>query len=446
MIIKPQPGPQEDFSACPADIAIYGGAAGGGKTYGLLIEPPKYMHFPGFGAVMFRRTMPQITKEGSMWDTSFQLYPHIGGVARENTYTWLFAHRNKIQMSQLQYESTVMDYQGSQIPLMCFDQLEQFTKRQFFFMMSRNRSACGIMPYIRATANPVPDSDPVGGWLRDLIDWWIGDDGLPIQSRSGVIRYFARGPDDAVLWVSKDWRSPDGDPPKSITFIPAKLTDNPILMKLNPGYRQGLASMSKVDRERMLGGNWNIREEPGMFAPEWFRIQDQMPPMQLVRYWDRAASEKRKGTDPDWTCGALCGIVGNRMYISDIRRFRGNPGENESKIKQVAQADGKQVIIYIEQEPGSSGKDSFHHYQSRVLAGYTVRPDRPTGDKVTRAKDWCAMAEFGNVILKKGDWNKDFLVEVERFPSGKKDQVDAVSGAYASLAGLSTAKASFIRF
>ena len=93
--------------------------------------------------------------------------------------------------------------------------------------------------------------------------------------------------------------------------------------------------------------------------------------------------------------------------------------------------------IYIEKEGGSAGTDVIDHYQRTVLRGYIVVGDRPTGEKRERAKGWCALAERGNVKLVAGSWNHNFLAEIEAYPYGKKDQVDAVSGAYKFLLGKS---------
>ena len=150
--ISAQPGPQTAFLRTPADICIYGGAAGGGKTVALLIEPLRYVsRVPNFTVVCFRRTMPQITNPGGLWDETQNLYPRSGGKPHLGPREWRWRRGGKIKFSHLQFDSTVYDWQGAQITLICFDELTHFSRHQFFYMISRNRSTCGVRPYTRAT-------------------------------------------------------------------------------------------------------------------------------------------------------------------------------------------------------------------------------------------------------------------------------------------------------
>ena len=183
MFITPQEGKQSQFLASSADIVLYGGAAGGGKTFGLLLEAVRNISKKGFGAVFFRKSLKQIEKEGGLWDTAETLYPHIGGRGVKGNLVYHFdRYRTKIQFAYMARDADVYEWQGTQIPLICFDELTHFSKRQFFYMLSRNRSVCGVKPYVRATCNPDPDS-----WVAEFIDWWIGEDGIAIEERSGVI-------------------------------------------------------------------------------------------------------------------------------------------------------------------------------------------------------------------------------------------------------------------
>jgi hypothetical protein len=167
--ISGQPGPQTEFLRTAADICIYGGAAGGGKTVGLILEPLRHVgRVANFTAVFFRRTTPQITNPGGLWDESQNFYPRLGGTPHLGAREWRWPRAGKIKFSHLQFETTVYDWQGAQIALICFDELTHFTAHQFFYMVSRNRSTCGVRPYIRATCNPDADSWSPSSWHGGL--------------------------------------------------------------------------------------------------------------------------------------------------------------------------------------------------------------------------------------------------------------------------------------
>jgi hypothetical protein len=228
------------FLQSPADICNYGGAAGGGKTVGLILEPMRHAtRVPNFSAVFFRRSTPQITNPGGLWDESQNYYPRLGGTSHVGMREWRWARGGKIKFSHLQFDTTVYDWQGAQITLICFDELTHFTARQFFYMVSRNRSTCGVRPYIRATCNPDADS-----WVVDFLAWWIDPaSGLPIPERAGVLRYYVRA-DVKIQWADKPEElmrhlprredlPPGIDPPRpiSVTFIAATVFDNPALLQ-----------------------------------------------------------------------------------------------------------------------------------------------------------------------------------------------------------------------
>ncbi len=431
--IAAQEGPQTQFLSSEADIVIFGGAAFGGKTFSLLMEGGRHIDNPAFTFTIFRRSIPQITNQGALWDESFEIYPRLGAFPSVGSHSWSFPSGAEGKFAHLQEEKTIYDYDGSQIPLIMFDQLEQFSEKQFFYMLSRNRSGCGVKPYVRGSANPPKQR---GHWLRALVDWWIGEDGFPIKERCGVVRYFTRQ-DNKVIWVDEDWRDENGAKPKSFTFIAAKYSDNKIGLAKDPGYVSNLNAQDRVDKQRLKDGNWNAVEEGVMFQREDFKIIDRLPPgIKLMRYWDRAATEvTEKNKDPDWTAGALCGEHEGALIIAHVEHFQESPLGNEQRIAGCAEIDGDDVPIYLEEEGGSAGKDVISYYQRNVLRGYIVTGDRPTGDKRLRAKPWCALSQNGNVFLVRGSWNHAFLSEIETFPNGKRDQVDAVSGAYKFLLG-----------
>jgi predicted phage terminase large subunit-like protein len=437
--VRPQPGPQTDFLSTPADIAIYGGAAGGGKTFGILLEPLRHIKTAkGFGAVIFRRTTPEITAQGGLWDEAETLYEPQEGTPRIGSLSWTFApFENRITFAHMEKESDRFRWQGAQIPLIGFDELTHFTAKQFFYMLSRARSMCGIRPYVRATTNPDAES-----WVAALIAWWIDPEtGLPIPGRSGILRWFVRDGDTLIWGDSQEelaTRFP-GRPALSLTFIPANLADNKILEAADPEYRAKLEALPLVDRERLLNGNWKIKPSAGtIFRREWFTVVDQAPgSFNLVRYWDMAATAPGGNSkkDPDWTVGLLMAETGGRYYVLDIYRERRNPGEADEDRKALAAADGYGTRIREEQEGGSSGKTVIHHTAKDLFKGFDYLGVPATGSKVVRAKPAASAAFNGLISIVRAPWNEEFLSEVHAFPDGKHDdQVDALSGAFTDLA------------
>lgn len=438
--IAPQPGPQTDFLSSEADIVIYGGAAGGGKTFGLLLEDFRHYDNAGFGSVTFRRNSTQITKEGGLWDESMNLYPLVGATPREHKLEWIFPSGARASFSHLEYEKTVLDWQGTGIALLKFDELTHFTEYQFFYMLTRNRSICGVKPYIRAGCNPDPDS-----WVRRFIDWWIGEDGFPIKSRAGKLRWFIRI-EDQMIWANspKELYEIYGDgpeiQPKSVTFIPSKLEDNKILMQKDPGYLANLLAQDRVTRMRLREGNWNVRATAGLlFQRQWFTVIDAIPAgwIQAMRFWDRAATKPNEtNKDPDWTRGLKLFKYGDGTFIvADLKSLRDTPGQVEKLIKAVASHDGTTTRIMSQQDPGSAGVKEAQNFVS-MLMGYDARTVVLNKDKVTRAKPVSAQAEAGNIKVLRAAWNDEFFTELENFPDGVHDDiVDVFSGAFNELAG-----------
>jgi len=433
--IEPQSGPQSQFLASQSDITIYGGAAGGGKSFGLLLDPLRHLYNGKFGGTIFRKTAVEVRNEGGLWDESMQIYPLFGAYPRESSLAWRFPSGMSLGFGHLEYEKDLLNWQGAQIPWIGFDELTHFTKQQFFYMLSRNRSTSGVRPRIRATCNPDPDS-----WLREFIDWWIGADGYPIREHGGKVRWFIRR-DDSIIWADSPeeiylrFGQSDEIQPKSVTFIPAKLEDNKILMEKDPGYKANLLALSRVDRLRLLGGNWNVRASAGsMFKREWFPLVDAIPAgwISVVRYWDRAATKPSESNpDPDWTRGLKLYKYSNGLWlVADLRSIQGTPLDVEELVKNTAMHDGQATTIWGEQDPGSAGVADAQRFTS-MLQGYDVRIARPTTDKITRAKPVSAQCEAHNVKVLRGPWNTEFFSELENFPEGSHDDiVDVLSGAF----------------
>lgn len=432
MEIRPQPR-QEQFLASSADIVVYGGSAFGGKTWALLLEPLRHIDNKDFGAVIFRRTIPEITNEGALWDEAAKIYPLLGGKSNENDKQYKFPKGGRVSFSHMQHEKDKLSWKSSQIPLIEFDQLEMFTASQFFYMFSRNRSMCGVQPYIRATANPEP------GWLADFLDWWIDEDGWAIPERSGAIRWMVRESDLTYWSDDREQLQAEhpGSTPKSVTFILATIYDNKIGMEADPNYLANLQALDYIERMRLLGegtrgGNWKIKPSAGkIFNRSWFEIVDAVPAgIGDVRFWDLAATEKKTA---DFTASCKGRMVHGITYIMDATNEQIDPARTDTTMKNTAAQDGKTVAVRFEQEGGASGKRDAYHIVTN-LQGYDAKGIPPQGDKITRAKPLAAQALAGNVKLLRGAWNERWLLHMHGQPDlDHDDEMDAASGMYNEL-------------
>ena len=445
-VLAPQAGPQTMFMTNGADIIIYGGAAGGGKTYALLMEALRHKDVQGFGGVIFRKNYNQITAEGGLWDSSQEIFNQVPGAKQGKSprLHWSFDKKSKLSFAYIEREEDLKSWQGTQIAYIGFDELTHFTKHQFLYMLSRNRSTCGVAPYMRATCNPDADS-----WVAEFISWWIDQGtGYPIPERSSMIRWMVNI-NDVITWYET---REDGvrfairnglsaaeaeEMPKSVTFIASNLNDNKILMETNPQYKANLLALPLVDMERLLKGNWKIKAAAGLY---FRRTQVEMVealPTDIVmwaRGWDLAATSEDEEGDPAYTASVLIGKRRNGRYVvADVINKRLAASEVRILIKMTCKEDKKKygrVIERLPQDPGQAGKEQAQSY-IRMLAGYLVKTIPESGSKESRAEPFAAQWQAGNVDILEADWNEMYFNELESFPESKfKDMVDASSSSF----------------
>ena len=441
-VLRPQPGPQELFLATTkADISIYGGSAGAGKSYALTLEGLRDYKVPGSGAVFFRRTYPQLVGAGSLWEEMQGIYRDFGGKPRENRLDWVFPSGAMVELRQLQYLHSRHEHQSKQYSLVCFDELTTFDPSQFWFLQSRARTTCGVKPRTRAVCNPDPDS-----FVRSLIDWWIGEDGFPIAGRSGIIRWFVRHNDTEHWGEPDELRARFNKKPTSLTFIPALLEDNPALLRADPDYVAKLDLLNDVEHQRLRWGNWDARVDEGtFFKREWFGLVDSVPGHieATIRAWDKAATVPHAGNkDPDWTRGVKIHRLSSGPYqycVADMQSCREAPGDVDLLMLHTAQHDGVSTSVRVFQDPGQAGVVDVAA-MLRLLDGFHVETDRPSRAKEKVAGPWSSAVKRGAVCLLRGEWNDEFLREHQSFGGklGHDDIVDAAASAYNGLAEVGT--------
>lgn len=393
--------PQAAFLLCDCKEAMYGGAAGGGKSDALLMAALQYADVPDYAAIIFRRTYADLSLPGALMDRAREWLENTDAVWSEKEKTWGFPSGATLTFGYLETEKDKYRYQSAAFQYIAFDELTQFTQTQYTYLFSRLRRLTGsnVPLRMRSATNP-------GGTGHK----WVHQRFIVEGKRKGRV------------------------------FIPAKLQDNPYLDQ--ESYMDTLAELDPVTRAQLAEGNWEIRPAGNMFKQEWFKIVDEAPARVLwVRYWDFAATEAEAGKNPDWTVGVKIGLHNGQWYIADVRRIQATPLGVEKLVKQTAQLDGRRVPIFIEQEPGASGKQTIDHYAREVLAGYAMYASKTRGDKVARARPLSAAAEAGNVILVRGAWITDFIEEATAFPEvAHDDQIDAACGGQANALRIVRAK------
>ena len=253
IVFKPNEGPQTEFLSAPEQDVLYGGSAGGGKSYAMLVDPLRYMHIKEHRALLLRKSMPELRE---LIDKSRELYPKAftGAKFREVEKIWRFPSGASLEFGYLDRDADVYRYQGQSYTWIGIDELTQYpTEFPLQYLQSRLRTTNNeIKCYIRCTANP----GGVGGY-----------------------------------WVKKRYLDPSppnesfvGEDKITRRFIPARLEDNPYLAA-DGKYEQMLQSLPAVQRKQLLEGNWDVAE--GAAFTEFDYDTHCIDPFEIPRTWER---------------------------------------------------------------------------------------------------------------------------------------------------------------
>ncbi len=435
--------------------ALYGGAAGGGKSQALLMALAQYAwRFGEFAAVAFRRTYTDLTRPGALLDRAMEWWIPAGAHWDGSKGIFTFPSGAKVVMSYLFRPNDHLLHQGAEYHCTVWDELTQWpTSSQYEYV--------GISRVRRKANSQIP--------LRTLAASNPGGPG-----HAWVLRKFIGGADPSTgVYV-----------PPEHPYVPARLQDNPHLDQ--DTYIRGLSALHPTVRAQLLEGDWRAREPGDYFRAGWFGPlldpeTDKWPSKDAlrIRWWDLAASEK---TDAARTAGVLMARHRNGVRaVEHARAFRATPGRRDDLIVQQAQADGHGVIVGIEIEAGSGGPAQFLALEKRLRSqGFRVAGARPKAELTTaegrlltrqpgsmsgkeaRAdpvasclergaqrrgevpdsgapwygidRDLPPYAQRDGIRLFSGPWVQEFLDEIEGFPDGACcDLVDAMSGAWAWL-------------
>jgi predicted phage terminase large subunit-like protein len=416
---KPTPH-QATFLMVPHYEVFFGGSAGPGKSSALLMAALQYVGHPGYNALILRKTFQDLAKADALMKSDANW--------NESSKKWTFPSGATLTFGHMDDENAKYNYQGAAWHFIGFDELTHFTETQYMYMHSRCRKAEAdpIPLRMRGTGNP-------GGVGHE----WV-------KNR------FVTPPDIEEVTFGMDDEARDEyiEERKNTLFIPAKLQDNPHIAK---DYEKNLKRLDAVTRAQLLNGDWDIGEMGNLFKAEWFdnRIITHLPAgveiIRQVRYWDLASTDeekvkKMKGA-ADYTASCLMGLGDDgNVYVLEMTQDRLSPLDVERLVKSKAIRDAAaggigRTIIWMEEEPGSSGKNTVQMYGRYVLMGYPFYGDKPTGGKIERARPASSACENGAVFMIHGSWTKKFLNELVGFPVGQHDDmVDSFTGAFSKIA------------
>lgn len=435
--------------------ALYGGAAGGGKSNCLLTAAAQYVADPSFSALIVRRTFADLALPGAIMDRALAWWRPLGVHWQGDTHTFRFPSGATVAFGYIQHATDHLRYKSAEFQLVAGDELTELPleSQWVFVARTRVRRRAGSTVPLRGLGATNPGG-PGHSWVKAR---FVGD---PV---AGV----------APLLAGR--------------YVPARIRDNPHLDQAS--YIEGLRQLHPTVREQMLNGDWRARDPGDYFRAEWFGPLldpniDTWPSSECmrIRWWDLAASEK---VDAARTAGVrMARHRSGVRAIEHCRAFQATPGKRDDLIVQTAQADGFGVIVGLEIEGGSGGPAQFEALSARLRsAGYRVVGARPRvggpeqsnaekahqmrqpvsiGGKQGRADPVASCLERGyqrrgecqntggqwwgqdigrgpadqrdGIRLFSGAWTQDYLDEVEGFPDAARcDVVDATSGAWAWL-------------
>lgn len=388
--------PQMRFLVSTVPELLYGGAAGGGKSWCLLAGALQYEKVPKYSALLLRKTYSDLVKSGALMDRAREWLNGTSAVWEGAAHRWRFPSGASVEFGSLQNLGDETKYQSAEYQYIGVDEATQLPERQLRYMFSRLRKTSDIDVPLRMRYCTNPGGASHAYFKRRFVD--------PL---------------------TRDPRS---------TFIPARLKDNPYLDRAE--YIKSLMVLDPITRLQLLNGDWSARTSGSFLKREWFEVVD-APPAGLfghVRYWDLAASVNGKRTAGVLEARGHDGYI----YILSVVKGRWTTGTRDRIILQTARADGHGTEVYVEQEPGSGG---IKQVDSLVqdLAGFRVIGQPASGPKGIRAGPFASFAERGFIRLVNGPWVAEFLDEAEVFEPDENgridkaifcDQIDAAGGAF----------------
>ncbi len=398
-----QRGCQEKFLASSSDITIFGGSRGGSKSFSLLMESLKDIYNPYYNSILLRNEKDDLL---DLINTSYILYGQMGQYNKSiSDMTWYFKNGGKLKFSYLadSYDDFKKRFQGKQYSFIGIDEITHCSYEKFKYLITCNRNAYGIRNRFYGTCNPDPDS-----WVRKFIDWWIGEDGLPIDERDGIIRYcFMEGDSpDSIYWgntpeevynqckhiIDPLWKDAYEELGfnkvtmyvKSVTFIQGRLEENIKLIASDPNYAANLSQQNEEQRARDLEGNWNFKAT----GDDLIKMSD------MDRFY-RASAQIEKGiryvsADIAFEGGDFCVMwLWIDLHIKNVFVMRENSANTETMFMAKLNEWGvrEENVIY---DYWGVGQAISGHVKRAVKFTGTQKPEKQFENSYKNIKSQCA--------------------------------------------------------
>lgn len=390
---------QAEFLIAQEREVLFGGAAGGAKSSGLLMGALEFAEVPGYKALILRRTFAELSKPGAIMSRLAEWLAPTDARWNSSDKTATFPSGAQITCGYLRREEDVYQYQGAEFHGIFVDEATRLTETQIRYMRSRLR---------RTTDQPIP--------LR--------------------LRYASNPGGPSHAYFKRRFLTHPGT---GCRYIPSRIADNPYLRREE--YEETLSGLDPTTRRQLMEGDWDTKPPGQLFRREKFKYASRAPKpgdlWKVLRYWDLGGSRPSpEYPNPDWTAGVqIARDAWGGWWILDVARFRLDPGDTEDEIRAVCLDDGRYCMQRMSQDPGQAGKSQVHDYQQRVIpyADFDWRVE--TGSKYTRAKPFARAVGRGEVTVVSADWTDDYVDELCDFAEDdslydKDDQVDGTSGGY----------------
>lgn len=387
---------QAAFLLLPQREALFGGAAGGGKSDALLMAALQYFDVPGYSALILRTTKQSLTLPSGLIPRSHAWLAGTGAVWKSQENTWYSPEGATITFGYLKHPDDKYRYASSEYQFIGFEELTEFKREDDYrFMFSRLRRPVGTGELSRVPLRVRSTTNPVG---------------------------------PGYSWVKA--RFVDVPTTRDRVFLPSTVEDNPSLDTAE--YEEALSVLPPVLQQKLRRGDWSAIEKGEFFDRDDIMVET--PPLDFekqVLFWDLAATKPSpENPDPDYTCGVhLAKDFNDRFWILGVHMVRENPSGVQFAVKRAVTQTGTSVYHRMFKDPAQAGKDQALNY-ARLLAGYDFGAVPISGNVLTLIAGVSAQSGNGNLYMAPGIGSAvgEFLDQLEGLPYGTHDDAPAALG------------------